>query len=183
LLSDGQIQSAYWDQVCRRTEVKIQIDTACSLWMLDAIEPPSMLTIDNEVDVDHRITDPTRNPCSQCVPVLFTHHQIGKPTRLMIVRENSRSFQMPFRILREQAARFMTWPVNGTPKNRLGYQGFLQKRSGIPRKILCHCRFGRPPLDLLMKRENAKEVQNDNHTISNDGNSCRAGRGTISAAS
>src|SRR5215831_10731473 len=102
----------------------------------------------------------------------------------MNVRENCRSFQMPFRILREQAARFMTWPVNATPKNRLGYQGFLQKkRFGIPRKILCHCRFGRPPFDLLMKRENAKEVQNDNYTISNDGNSCRAVRGTISTAS
>src|SRR5215813_14519958 len=101
----------------------------------------------------------------------------------MNVRENCRSFQMPFRILPEQAARFMTWPVNATPKKRLGYQGFLQKRFGIPRKILCHCRFGRPPFDLLMKRENAKEVQNDNQTISNDGNFGRAGRGIISAAS
>src|SRR5262249_48636394 len=100
----------------------------------------------------------------------------------MNVRENCRSFQMPFRILRQQAARFMTSPVNATPKNRLGYQASSKNGFVFPERF-SHCRFGRPPFDLLMKRENAKEVQNDNHTISNDGNSRRAGRGTISAAS
>jgi hypothetical protein len=71
----------------------------------------------------------------------------------MNVRENCRSLKMPFRILREQAVRFMTWPVNATPKNRLGYQGFLEERFGIPRKILCHCRFRCPPFDFEVKRK------------------------------
>src|SRR5262245_12682645 len=99
----------------------------------------------------------------------------------MNVRENGRSFQMPFRILRGQTARFMTWPVNATPKNRLGYQGFLRKPFGIPKDSLS-LSIRASGVRLTYEETRFKRGPNDNQTISNVGNYGRPGRGAISAA-
>lgn len=111
-----------WKEVCRWAEVQVQIKTACHRWMFDAIEPPAMLTIDHEIDIDPGIRDPAGNSCSYRVPARFTHHHVGKQTGFLIVCEYCCSLETPLIVFREQTASFMTRPVDAAPNYALASQ-------------------------------------------------------------
>ena len=86
-----------------------------------------MFTIDDNSDIYGPITDPPGNARSPSVPGRIAHDQIGKPTWLVIVRENRGAFEVPFVILRRDPAGFMTGHMDAAPENRWNCQNVLQK--------------------------------------------------------
>src|SRR5439155_21127281 len=105
LPANGQIEPANRKQVGGRAEVEVEVDRARHRGTLHAVEPPAAGGIDREIDLDRRVSDPTRHASGYGSPSRVADHHVVEPARLPLVGEDRRSDEMPGGILRSEERR------------------------------------------------------------------------------
>src|SRR2546430_11915312 len=88
-----------------------------------AVEPPAAGGVDRELDLDRRVSDPTRHASGDGSPSRVADHHVVEAARLPLVGEDRRSDEMPGGIVREQSRGLVARRIEPAPQARLVCHG------------------------------------------------------------
>src|SRR2546426_2558527 len=118
LLADDQTEPANREQVGGRAEVEVEVDRAFHRGTRYAVEPPAAGGVDRELDLDRRVSDPTRHASGDGSPSRVADRHVVQAARLPLVGEDRRSDEMPGGILREQSRGLVARRIEPAPQDR-----------------------------------------------------------------
>src|SRR5207244_7875741 len=95
LLADDQTEPANREQVGGRAEVEVEVDRAFRRGTRYAVEPPAAGGVDRELDLDRRVSDPTRHASGDGSPSRVADHHVVEAARLPPLGETRRSGRTP----------------------------------------------------------------------------------------